>query len=138
MPPKLTSSDHTSLFLHVPSYSPQPDILFSLGHSCPFTSALTSPLFVILLAWTQPKYYSATATQCYITLKAQSKQNLSQPYCSALHSQTPISALAYVRETVHEAKCLNPPLLCFCCLSLAIPPCSLSAIYIWVAKFFNS
>lgn len=53
-------------------------------------------------------------------------------------SQTPISAVAHVRETVHVAKCLNPPLLCFCCLCLAIPPHSLSAIYIWASKFFHS
>lgn len=65
----------------------------------------------------------------HITPKAQSKQNLSL-FCFATQRQTPISALAHVRETVHVAKCLNPPLLCLCCPGLAIPPRCLSAIYI--------
>ena len=104
----------------------------------PFTSALTFPLCLFSSpSGHDPNITLQPRTRCNITPKAQSKQNLST-YCFALQSQTPISAVAHVRETVHVAKCLNPPLLCFCCPGLAIPPQSLLAIYIWVSKFFHS
>lgn len=107
------------------------------------SSALTFSLYLfsLLTSGHNPNItlhppHPTPSAQSNIPPKAQSKQNLSL-YCFALQSQTPISALAHVRETVHVAKCLNPPLLCLCCLGLAIPLHSLSAIYIWVSKFFH-
>lgn len=115
----------------------------SLGNSCPFTSALTFPLSVFVLLLVSPHLDTTQILLC----SPNSVQHHSQSpikakslslFCFAVYSQSPISAVVNVRETVHVAKSLNPPLLCFCCLGLAIPPPSLLAIYIWVSKFFHS
>lgn len=122
-------------------------MLFRPGHrslvfTWPFMSfhlCLNFPsLFVFLLIWTQPKYYSATPRLSATSLPKPNQSKISPSIVFGPQSQTPISALAHVRETVHVAKCLNPPLLRFCCRGLAIPPRSPSAIYIWLSKFFHS
>lgn len=71
-----TDWDHTSLFLHFPSYSlhcQETDFLFALCHSCPFTFALTFHLYL---------FSSSSGHKSNITL---------QPSLHH-HSQSPIKA----------------------------------------------
>lgn len=95
---------------------------------CPFTSASSlHSVFVLLLD--SPHLDATQILLCKLDSvqlhpkPSQSKTSLSLAlFCFAPWSQSPISAVAHVRETVHVAKCLNPLLLCFCWPCLAIPP----------------